>query len=136
MSDDAELTLDNMFPSSFLKASDLGGAPLLVTIESVTQETLKGGEQKNIMHLAGQDKALVLNKTNAKAIAVLYGKKVSAWTGKRIVLVPAMVDFKGDTVEAIRVKAPAVKKPTAPPPSQDLDDDIPDYLPDNDIEAA
>ena len=70
------------------------------------------------MHLAGQDKALVLNKTNAKAIAALYGKKVSAWTGKRIVLVPAMVDFKGDTVEAIRVKAPALKKSTAPIRSQ------------------
>ena len=45
-----------------------------------------------------------MNKSNASNIAILYGDETEDWVGKEIVLFPAMVDFQGRTVEAIRVR--------------------------------
>jgi hypothetical protein len=57
-------------------------------------------------------KGLVLNKTNSKVIATAYGDDSEAWQGKEIILFMALVDFRGDQVEAIRVRVP---KPQAAP---------------------
>jgi hypothetical protein len=57
-------------------------------------------------------KGLVLNKTNSKVIATAYGDDSKAWQGKEIILFMALVDFRGDQVEAIRVRVP---KPQAAP---------------------
>ena len=59
---------DDVFPSKYMKASDLGGEPLTVTIVSAPLETLKnpeGKEQtKTVLYFRGSKKLLPLNITN------------------------------------------------------------------------
>jgi hypothetical protein len=121
----SHMHIDQMFPSKFMRYADLNGRPMRVTIQSLKREDV-GGEQKIIMTFANGDaKQLILNKTNARAIAKALGDETKAWLGKDIVLVPAQVDFRGDIVDAIRVKAASVQStaagPNEPPP---FDDDV------------
>ena len=74
-----------------------------VTIEGLKREDI-GGELKVVLSFTNGTKALILNKTNGKAIAKALGHETSTWRGKAIVLVPAQVDFQGDIVDAIRVR--------------------------------
>jgi hypothetical protein len=117
--------IDQMFPSKFLRCADLDGKPMRVTIQSLKREDV-GGEQKIIMSFANGTKQLILNKTNARSIAKALGDETKGWLGKDIVLVPAVVDFKGDTVDAIRVKSAPVRSSQAAPTEEEppFDDDI------------
>jgi len=117
-------TIDQMFPSRFLRSADLNGKALRVTIAGLKREDV-GGEDKYILSFTNGTKALILNKTNAKAIGKALGNETNNWAGKDILLVPAVVDFKGDTVDAIRVRPVPARPQVAaeePPP---FDDDIP-----------
>jgi hypothetical protein len=121
--------IDQLYPSRFLRCADLNGKPMRVTIAGIAREDI-GGEPKVIMSFTDGAKSLIVNKTNAKAIARILGDETRAWTGHDIMLVPAAVDFKGDSVDAIRVRpAPARKAaPVAgddePPP---FDDELDDF---------
>jgi len=123
--------VNNMFPSKWLRASDLQGKEPTVTIERMTMEDVEQGKDAQpVLHFAGKDKGLVLNKTNAMNVATIYGPETDAWIGKNIQLFTTFVDFQGRSVEAIRVKpvqpssAPA---PVAPEPAGPHDplDEIP-----------
>ena len=116
------MNFDDLYPRKFLRASDLNGAPLTVTIGSVARENV-GGEPKVIITFASGEKSLIANKTNGKALAKLFGKDTADWIGKKIVLFPCEVDFKGDTVEAVRLRATR----TAPPPAVDGPNDEIDF---------
>ena len=64
-------------------------------------------------------KPIVLNATNMKTIAALYGYKVEAWIGKPIALFKATVQgVGGGQVEAIRIRPTA---PVLPKASKDGD---------------
>jgi hypothetical protein len=119
--------IDALYPSRFLRCADLSGKPRRVTIAGLKREDI-GGEQKNILAFTNE-KSLVLNKTNARSIAKLYGDETRGWNGKDIVLVPAQVDFRGDIVDAIRVRAAPSQQQQAPnsdePP---FDDDPSDFV--------
>jgi hypothetical protein len=72
--------------SKYLKATDLAGKPALHTIEEVTLQTmgLPGEqEQKVVVHLNGETRGLVLNKTNAGVLADLFGDESEAWIGQK-----------------------------------------------------
>jgi hypothetical protein len=88
-----------------------------------------GGEQKVVLSFANGEKSLILNKTNARAIAKTLGDETRAWAGKDIVLVPTQVDFRGDLVDAIRVRSARQQKPQAPTPDEPFDDDLSDFVP-------
>jgi hypothetical protein len=100
----------NAFPSKYLSAGDLDNKPHTMTMACVEMEVIGGDDKKPVLYFTRGQKGLVLNKTNSKQIASAYGDDTDEWEGKPIVLFPAMVDFKGDTVEAIRVRMP---KPAA-----------------------
>ena len=128
------MNINEAFPSKYLKASDLQGHSITVHIAHVTQEEITKGENKLILYFQGKQKGMVLNKTNANNIAVLYGPDTDDWAGHEIVLFEAMVDFQGRTVPALRVRGPQPKDkprpatPAAPAPKQaktDMDDSIP-----------
>jgi hypothetical protein len=119
--------IDQLYPSRFLRAADLDGKPLRVTIAGLKRDDV-GGETKVVLSFADHEKSLILNKTNARSIAKALGDETSAWPGKTIMLVPAVVDFKGESVDAVRVRGAPVlpAKPTpgdeaADPP---FDDDL------------
>jgi hypothetical protein len=123
------MLVDELYPSRFLKAVDLNGRPTRVIIDGVTQEELNG-QPKVIMSFTNA-KSLVLNKTNARLISRLHGPDTAAWSGKDIVLVPAMIDFKGESVPGIRIRA-ATARPSQPqvktmvePDDVPFDDDVP-----------
>ena len=129
--------INDAFPSNYLKASDLGGQQPVVTIDRVAFEAVgRDKEMKPILYFAGKEKGIVLNKTNSKNIANMVGSfETDDWKGYRIRLYATHVEFNGETVEAIRVKAagnghvapsaPPVRQ--APPPEDPslTDDDIP-----------
>ena len=128
------MNINESFPSKYLKASDLQGKSITCHIAHVAQEEINKGENKLILYFQGKQKGMVLNKTNANNIALLYGVDTDDWAGHEIVLFEAMVDFQGRTVPALRVRGPQPKdKPRqaakpAQQPSQthgDMDDEVP-----------
>src|SRR5262245_24360087 len=109
------MNFESMFPSRWLRAADLPSEGLVATIASVkTEEIGRSNEEKPIVRFSNVSKALVLNHTNAKAIATLYGKDVNAWIGADILLVRAQTEMGGETVDCIRIKRPgSVDRPAS-----------------------
>ena len=83
-----------------------------LTIARVTQGELRSKDKTDkrpIVHFAGTPKTMVLNATNGKAIAAMYGVQVEQWAGKRITIYKTTTSFGPNTVDCIRVR------PTKPP---------------------
>ena len=140
------MQISSAFPSNYVKAADLKGNNVIVVMARVEMEKI-GNDEKPVLYFQGKDKGLVLNRTNSNNISLLYGDDTDDWAGREIVLFPAMVDFQGKTVEAIRVRgvraadkskgglAPKpqprafddLKRDSAsePPPREDIGDEIP-----------
>jgi hypothetical protein len=127
-----DMKISDAFPSNYLKATDLQDRNVIVSINYVKMDKI-GEDDKPVLFFVGKEKGMVLNKTNANNIAAIYGDDTQAWRDKEIVLFPAMVDFQGKTVEAIRVRAPQPKdrprKPdpitTGRPETELTDDEVP-----------
>jgi hypothetical protein len=101
---------NDLFPSKYFKAADLGGKAIDLVIRSATLEMMKnmqgGNESKLVLSFVNQSKALVVNRTNYDAIADLYGDETEDWGGKRIQLYPTKASIGGKSVDAVRVRAP------------------------------
>ena len=84
------------------------GEEKIVTIDHVTQEELIGENGKASLCIVAylqNEKPLVLNKTNCKAISkLLKTPYIEEWAGARIALCVQMVKAFGEDVEAVRVK--------------------------------
>ena len=111
--------INDAFPSNYLKASDLKGQQPTVTIQRVEFEPVgQKKEMKPVLYFVGKEKGMVLNKTNSKTIVSLTGSpETSDWDGFAIKLYTAHVEFQGEPVESIRIKAagaPAARKVVAP----------------------
>ena len=110
-----------LFPSLYLRAADLHGKDAPLTIRRVIAEDLrteKGHERKPVMYFeetraraqkdGTKEKRLVLNKTNAMAIAEVLGSfEVNDWAGKQVTLYPDRCDSFGKTVDCIRIRTQA-----------------------------
>jgi len=95
-----------MYPSKYLKASDLGTNQPIVRILAVKVESLGQGEeqeQKPVIYFEGKEKALVTNKTNWNTLIDLFGGETDDWIGKRIKILATEVAFKGKMGMAIRI---------------------------------
>ena len=103
-----------MFPSQFLCAEDLKGRDVTVTIENVSGDDLmcQGGKKKHafLLSFVGKNKKLVMNKTNATAIAKMLGTEARKWQGQSITLYPTTCKFGKDTVTCIRIRETADAK--------------------------
>lgn len=100
------------FPSNYIKAADLQNQNVMVVIERIQIEDV-GDETKPVLYFQNKAKGMVLNKTNANNIALVYGDETDDWLGKELVLYPTMVDFQGRSVPAIRVRVPAPRERTS-----------------------
>ena len=94
--------IDSLFPSKYLRASDLDG-DTPVTMKSLIMEEINQ-EEKPVLYFREEAKGLVLNKTNGKVIGSLHGSETDHWPGGKITLFPTEVDFRGEIVDAIRVR--------------------------------
>jgi hypothetical protein len=129
--------INDAFPSPYLKAGDLQGREVTVTIIKVGFEAVgQEREMKAILYFAGKQKGVVLNKTNARKITEIAGSAVTEdWRGVQVALYPTETEFGGKMVDCIRVKAvgkaalrpsPAPKPAPVPEPVIQIhDDDIP-----------
>ena len=83
------------------------GEDLTVIIESVAPEEITGANGKkevcSVARLKG-NKPWILNMTNQKSIARLYGPYIEDWQGKPVTLFAGTTKFGGEMVECIRVR--------------------------------
>ena len=96
------------FPSKYLKAADLDGREIRVTMERIEMETI-GDDEKPVLYFKGKNKGVVLNKTNSNNIGMVYGFDYDFWPGQPVVLYESMTDFQGKTTPCIRIKTPPRK---------------------------
>lgn len=117
MSDKGELTghFALVYPSKYIKAADLMGQNVTVTILRVRKETIEmeGGKKddKAVLYIGDAkgrplQKTWVAGKTVLKQIAATVGDpSIGAWKGKQVTLYPTTCKSKGgETVECIRVR--------------------------------
>ena len=124
---------EDVFPSKYFKAADLGGKPLTVTIASAPYETLKapdGREQnKIVLYFHNTGKKLPLNLSNWDSVAEIAGDDTDEWPGVKIQLYPTRTNMGGKTVDCIRVRQPEQRAlPPAPAKAAvaaDFGDDVP-----------
>lgn len=99
-----------MFPSDYLAAVEFQGRDVTLKIRSVERESLRRTDGENepafIVRFEETKKKLVLNKTNAAAIATLTGEtEAQNWVGRRVTLYPTTCQAFGAEVECIRVRS-------------------------------
>jgi hypothetical protein len=135
------MKISTLFPSKYVKAADLEGRTVTLTIRGLTVEEMGHGSEKErvpVLYFEVTKKGLVLNRTNAVIIAALYGDETDNWVGQRISIYPTKVRAFGAMKDAIRVReqvppppkpaqAPQVEEPTGMDEEEDHedDDDIP-----------
>jgi hypothetical protein len=121
------MNIDDIFSSKYIKASDLRGRDVTVTIVAVDVQKMNDGKTKPCIFFANKEKGLLLNKTNSYELADTFGTETNNWIGKQITLYPARVDFQGKMVPGVRVRvqhptqfqraqqfqAPAAQRPVA-----------------------
>ena len=94
-----------LFP--YLEGEALVGSTLKLTIRDLKMEEMvaHGGkkETKPVLYFNENKKGFVMNKTNAKIIAILYGPDTGGWEGKQIILYTEQVRAFGETHNALRV---------------------------------
>lgn len=95
------------------------GERKVLTVKRAEQEKVTGANGKKedclVVHFKENEKPLICNVTNSKAIEKVAGSGyIQDWTGTKIELYTTEVQAFGDTVEAVRVKpsAPRIEKPT------------------------
>jgi hypothetical protein len=115
---------DDLYGSKYLSVADLKGGQLRLRIGKVEIAELRekngGTKRKLVAYCDGQEKALVLNKTNATALANAFGKQYANWVGHHIELFSAPTSY-GDGVRVRPLRKPA----TVAEPDPDLGDAIP-----------
>jgi hypothetical protein len=134
--------------SRFFKAADLAAEKKL-KIKSVTEEMVgmdKDKERKLVVWFTTDERGLVLNRINNRALRGAFGDAVEGWSGRVIIVFPTMAEFRGKMGPALRVRIPPPKQATAPsgngaavkpadhsvddvPTKPAVDDDLNDELP-------
>ena len=106
--------VSKMFPGKFLKAADLDGKSIKVTIAGLTEDEVGDSKGKKwILNFKDKDRGLVLNVTNANMIAAHYGDESDNWSGKEVILYVEKVSYQGKIVDAIRVRVESSPFPPA-----------------------
>lgn len=93
------------------------GEDLTVKIDFVQVEEIIGtGGKKDtgsVMHLVNQ-KPMILNSTNSKTIAKLYGPYIEDWQGQLITLFASTTKMAGETVECLRIRPKVAERKAQP----------------------
>src|SRR5262245_61342323 len=84
------MKVSERFASRYFKGSELLGREVSLRISYLDEEVEMGftGRKvlKDVLHFFGEDQGLVLNKTNATALAVALGDDSDGWAGANVVL--------------------------------------------------
>jgi hypothetical protein len=110
------MKIGQAFPSKYIKAADLDGKEHKLFILGVKIEDVGGPgneEDKPVMYFNSKKKGVVLNRTNAMAVAAKYGDDTEGWVDKEIILYPDQTLFQGRMVECVRMRVPVAVADTA-----------------------
>lgn len=92
-------------PPKHLAAADLGGKDVKVTVKNVAfTEVGEAKERKGALVLNEFDRPMVINRTNIKRLITQLGNDTDEWIGKEFTIYPSECDYKGETVDCIRVR--------------------------------
>lgn len=97
------MNINELYPSDYLKASDLKGKAVKLKMREVDIKEL-GSDKKPVLYFDGKEKGLVLNKTNGMIIASAYGPETANWAGKEVKVYPGKTQFNGQMVDCIKVE--------------------------------
>lgn len=105
------------YPNRYLKAADLAGREIDVTIDRAEQaEVGVDRDVKTLVYFNDLSKPLILNKTNWLSISEIAKNDDSdSWAGFVIRLVTTPVTFAGKTTDAIRIRRAVATAPAAIP---------------------
>jgi hypothetical protein len=104
---ESTMNVNDLYPSRYLKASDLGGVPHVLKILRIEVQDIgnpQKPDRKPVMYFADKEKRLVSNKTKALAIAARFGPDMGPWIGKDIEMFSTIVSGPSGPVEGIRVR--------------------------------
>ena len=112
--------------SDWLSGIDLAGRTVSVVIAGVEEVTVpepRTGKalRKVAVAFRGARKRLLLNATNAKALAKAFGLETDAWTGKGVLLAPENVPAFGQMHCVVRVVGAATVKMQQPQPATETE---------------
>jgi hypothetical protein len=112
------MRMRDALPGKYLTGDDLDSA-VTVTIDRVVLESFRDPRtrveaQKPVMYFQKARRGLIVNRTNWRSIAAQFGDESDNWPGKRIVLVPMMVDAYGKRTRAIRVRKASASEARRP----------------------
>lgn len=110
------MDINDVFSGTSLKASDLQGREVTVTITAYEVVDFDEGKKLSLS-FKESEKRLICNKTNGNTIAGLYGTDLDKWIGKPITIFQSQTDYGGKQVPCIRVKLqpPAPAEPAELP---------------------
>lgn len=103
---------ETLFPGRFVKSADLLGKDVTLIIRHVKAEKIDD-KQKAVIGFEGTSKEMVMNRTNAEAIKLMFGRETNDWIGKRVTFFPATIKdpFGDGEVGALRVRgSPEITK--------------------------
>ena len=106
-------SISERYGSSLMTAQDVKAGNLTLQISYVEWDVLMGKETRDLVHFVGEDRCLILNPTNARALARLLGDDGDKWRGNWITLYyDPDVEYQGEKKGGIRVRC-ATPPPTA-----------------------
>jgi hypothetical protein len=120
-----ELNFDDLYGSRYLSAADLHGETPRRKIGKVEVAELKEKDgttkKKFVIFFAGEDKSLVLNKTNARRLAEAFTKDPTKWVGEGVELYSETTTFG----EGVRLRCLKKQQTAKPSLDAELNDAIP-----------
>lgn len=99
------MNVNDVFAGNYLKVEMLKGRAATLTINKAELAKFDEGN-KIAIGFQETEKELVLNKTNAYAVAMMYGEETGGWMGKKIEIFPDTTLYQGKMTPCIRVRAP------------------------------
>jgi hypothetical protein len=125
------MDITKSFSTKYLQKSDFP-APHEAIIDTVAMEDVsmdsQPTEMKPVLFFKGQKKGMILNKTNANVCMALFGAETDAWSGQRVIgYNDPTIQFQGQLVGGIRLRAAEQAVVAAAPAAPAFDDDIPSW---------
>jgi hypothetical protein len=96
------MKISELFPGKYFKAADFA-KPRTLTVESVSLVQFDDGS-KPAVRFQGEQRQLVLNKTNSFVLVAAWGDDTDAWRGKSVEIFTRPVFVSGRQVEGIAVE--------------------------------
>ena len=98
----------DIFTSDWLNSSDVDDDTIVTIRDVKLEEVGREPQSKPVMYFEGSLKPLIVNVTNWKIGAKLFGEESDNWIGRQITLyVKHDIEAFGDIVSGIRIRAAA-----------------------------